>query len=1194
MLTPSMENDDDLHDTVDKHLGRLLAAIRGNEFALTNSRAEVDDRDLARTLRDGSAGVSEPNTAVPGVGTVVRGTWELTEQMGKGSFGLVFGAWHRGLERKDAIKFLHPHLADDQELRVRFQREARVMAKLRGARLVQVYDCGEHHGLPFFVMERLDGESLHQRLRRAGPLPLSTFGRLAESILRGLAEVHAHGIIHRDIKPANIFVQQGRHQGLKLLDFGLAMTSMRVTARGVLVGTPLYMAPELLTSSDCSASVATDVYSVGAVLYEMLTGQLPFPLAEGESLADLVRRMALGGVDRPSVLQPGLPPGLDDLLLHALSLDPERRPVSADAFAEALTDVLRATEGTTLVRRAVTPHGDTLPAAAKPTHDLSCVSQAELERYLSKAEQQFGELHLAGFKTSIRVTLALDDLYVPLDAIVDYGVAGRDVYSSAHEAKVHHDRVGAGRVSGPDAGPDARRAQFPLAEAFVEAGARGKRGLIVLGDPGSGKSTHLKQVLLKIKRDGSESIGLPAGVVPVLLPLRNLRDRTTGLPGFIQQELSDPLLDMPPDFGARMCRQGRTLFLLDGLDEVANAEERAEVARWIEYARQRGTDSWFLVTCRYAGYTRDVALDAGFLELHLRPLNDAQVQRFVTNWYALVEAASSHDQQQARARAEHGAKSLLEVLSRPEYVAVARVYEMTRNPLLLTAICLVHRTHGQLPRARAQLYEESVGALLERWRRAVGGSSALLSQGDAMQVLQSVALWMHGEDGRTRATRDELREPVAQSLAERSGVELNADEFLDAIRDESGLLTGWGVDVFGYMHVGFQEYLAARQLGGLGLERPEVLVSLAKRFQDSWWREVILLLVAHDDPAIFEEFMRAVVRQPEFARWQGSEMMSLCLSRAAHLSTRPFEELLRGHEDGASVVRRLLRRLGDSRRANLEERQVASLEVLAKVMPNALAEWGDELQRHPAAQVREWWEAWRQRQRTSDETIVASQGGVELVKVTGGSFAMGSSHEATAIQLQDFYLARTTVTNRQYRDYLVSTGGPEPAYWADQRFNHDDQPVVGISWHEAQRFCDWAGLQLPTEAQWEYACRANTTTHYHSGDSTADLARVGWYNENSQGWPHPVGEKQANDFGLYDMHGNVYEWCVDPWTRNHEAAGYRDGDGARMGLAEVDYRVIRGGSWYEPDRSVRSSSRSLRHPDDRDSDLGFRPSLVIG
>ena len=149
----------------------------------------------------------------------------------------------------------------------------------------------------------------------------------------------------------------------------------------------------------------------------------------------------------------------------------------------------------------------------------------------------------------------------------------------------------------------------------------------------------------------------------------------------------------------------------------------------------------------------------------------------------------------------------------------------------------------------------------------------------------------------------------------------------------------------------------------------------------------------------------------------------------------------------------------------------------------------------------------------------------------------GPQHEVT---LESFYLGKHPVTNEEYGRFLKATGHQEPRYWADRQFNQPKQPVVGVSWEDAQAYCKWAGLSLPTEAQWEYACRAGTTTRYWSGDTEEDLARVGWYWENSGGHTHPVGEKPANPFGLFDTHGNVQEWCED-WFGIYEhpvRAGY--------------------------------------------------------
>ena len=198
-------------------------------------------------------------------------------------------------------------------------------------------------------------------------------------------------------------------------------------------------------------------------------------------------------------------------------------------------------------------------------------------------------------------------------------------------------------------------------------------------------------------------------------------------------------------------------------------------------------------------------------------------------------------------------------------------------------------------------------------------------------------------------------------------------------------------------------------------------------------------------------------------------------------------------------------------------------------------------------------------------------------------------HEVT---LAPFYLAKTEVTNAQYKLYLdANPEAPTPLYWSNSMYNQPQQPVVGVSWDEAKAYCDWAGLVLPTEAQWEYAARAGTTTRYWSGNGESDLARVGWYGENSGGGPHPVGEKEANTFGLFDVHGNVWEWCRDEY-RGYETKP-QPGDGLRHEPVGGAHRVIRGGSWGSSAVLARSASRVRYGPGFRYSFLGFRPAEVI-
>jgi formylglycine-generating enzyme required for sulfatase activity len=257
------------------------------------------------------------------------------------------------------------------------------------------------------------------------------------------------------------------------------------------------------------------------------------------------------------------------------------------------------------------------------------------------------------------------------------------------------------------------------------------------------------------------------------------------------------------------------------------------------------------------------------------------------------------------------------------------------------------------------------------------------------------------------------------------------------------------------------------------------------------------------------------------------------------------------------------------------EQRTITCEGLAKALH-------EELQ-GPRAQV----QGERVAPTSEDRGDVIDVAGVELVRIPAGKFMMGSAphegqsdeHPQHEVEIASFYLARTPVTVAQYGKYLAAhPDAPKPKYWGDRQFNQLDQPVVGVSWQDAEAYCKWAGLVLPTEAQWEYACRAGTTTRYSSGDSEADLARVGWYDENSGRRLHAVAEKEPNPFGLFDMHGNVFEWCGD----NYDAyAISHGGDGSAS-------RVMRGGSWDFPAELARSAFRYYDLPGLRHNYVGFR------
>jgi hypothetical protein len=288
---------------------------------------------------------------------------ELTRRLGAGGFGQVWEAWHIELEQKRAIKFLDGKHRDLAAVRARFRAEAQLLAQLDSKHLVRVWDYGElADGVPYFVMELVQGLTLRQRMSE--PLPLHRAVEIAAQLLDGLAEVHARGLTHGDVKPENIILS-GPEEEVRVLDFGLAQISTRATGVG---GTPPYMAPELVLEGK-PPSPRADVYAVGVVLYEMLTGELP--RGHVSMGIDRIRRSwEMKPTAAPMrMLRKEIPTALDELVMKALSKDPSLRFATAGEMAEAL----RVLEGRISAGLADTVLPDSPSAKATTEREVEAV-----------------------------------------------------------------------------------------------------------------------------------------------------------------------------------------------------------------------------------------------------------------------------------------------------------------------------------------------------------------------------------------------------------------------------------------------------------------------------------------------------------------------------------------------------------------------------------------------------------------------------------------------------------------------------------------------------------------------------------------------------------------------------------------------------------------------------------------------------
>ncbi len=269
----------------------------------------------------------------PLIGRLVDSRYRVRARIARGGMATVYVATDLRLERRVALKVMHGHLSDDTVFQSRFIQEARAAARLADPHVVNVFDQGQDDDLAYLVMEYLPGITLRELLREQRRLSIPQTITIMDAVLSGLSAAHRAGIVHRDVKPENVLLaEDGR---IKIGDFGLARATSANTATGqMLLGTIAYLAPELVTRG--TADARSDIYALGIMLYEMLTGEQPY---KGEQPMQIAYQHATDSVPRPSVRNPGVPEQLDELVLWATERQPDERPVDAREMLDRLRDI---------------------------------------------------------------------------------------------------------------------------------------------------------------------------------------------------------------------------------------------------------------------------------------------------------------------------------------------------------------------------------------------------------------------------------------------------------------------------------------------------------------------------------------------------------------------------------------------------------------------------------------------------------------------------------------------------------------------------------------------------------------------------------------------------------------------------------------------------------------------------------------
>ncbi|HEX3473472.1 MAG TPA: serine/threonine-protein kinase [Kofleriaceae bacterium] len=274
---------------------------------------------------------------IAAVGDVLAGKYRVDKILGIGGMGMVVAATHLELDQRVALKFMLPSAAESPETAARFLREARAAGRLNSDHVCRMVDLGRlDSGAPYIVMEYLQGESLAALLRRHGALRVPDAVDYILQAIEGLAEAHAHGIVHRDLKPDNLFVHRRNDGGsvLKVLDFGISKISLHgvSTRTGDIMGSPAYMAPEQMESTR-SVDARADVWSLGVVLYQLVTGRPPF---HGDTLPLLCMHVVNDDPEPMSAIRGDLPDGFEDAVMRCLQKEPDHRYPDVGELARAL------------------------------------------------------------------------------------------------------------------------------------------------------------------------------------------------------------------------------------------------------------------------------------------------------------------------------------------------------------------------------------------------------------------------------------------------------------------------------------------------------------------------------------------------------------------------------------------------------------------------------------------------------------------------------------------------------------------------------------------------------------------------------------------------------------------------------------------------------------------------------------------
>jgi formylglycine-generating enzyme required for sulfatase activity len=763
------------------------------------------------------------------------------------------------------------------------------------------------------------------------------------------------------------------------------------------------------------------------------------------------------------------------------------------------------------------------PAAKLPPGDP--------EVYLKFLEDDTRQIRITGLTTKRAEPyfFAIDEIYIPLTTV-------------AHREKEIQ-----------------QQPRVALEQAVTE------RKVVIVGDPGSGKSTFLRRVAFELCRNlrgGASSFLAPNDRrFPILIRVADFAkllaaDRAPKpdhspdwIPHFLGKLSNEFHWGLNEDFFKRKLDTERCLLLMDGLDEAPEQHIRERIARIFERATQAFKKCDFLVSTRPQTNFGDSVLK-DFHPLRIADLERPEIEIFFDHFVkalALTDAESRHFKQELTIALD----------------GRIEIREMATNAVMLTALAVLQHNDQRLPEYRVDLY----GSILN-WLAQARQHEGRPKPKECIDLVRRLALHMQ-DAPEGRLVQINKRAAAEFLAAEFGGAAEKQQESLESETHHSGIISSVGNDLK-FWHLSFQEYLAALEIGGLNeKEQIKRLVDSGKLYQPEW-RETMRLLggvLFEQGPAKVEGLFKAILGRladrPQLA--DQARCAALLGAMMRDLSRMGYQPKTPAYEQTVKAMERIFEPAAES--IDLQTRIEAA---------DALGQIGDP-------------------RLDRDNWIVIPAGkflmGAQQKNKKGPNYdpkafdEEGPVHEVT---LRAFRIQRYPVTVHEYAAFLAA-GAPgleefrEPDDWESQK-QYPNRPVVNVTWFEAAAYCSWFGGRLSTEAEWERAARGPMGWRYPWGNEPSiDPSRANY--SNGPGHVTPVGlySKGNTAEGLCDMLGNVWEWCAD-WFGPYETERQEN----PIGPPEGNLKILRGGAWYSIPQVVRPSDRYRFEPAVWNYIIGFR------